>query len=350
VRNLLYKFIGAIILTGSLGIGWLMMEYNHFVETPINVEQAGLHFEIVKGDTLKKVSRQLYQDGVLVNPYYLVWLGKWKGNANEIKKGEYLFENGITPLQLLNKIVNGEVIEYSATIIEGMTFRELLHSLDENEHLVHTLKGLKAKAIMARLGYPKQHPEGRFLPDTYHFPRNTTDLEFLQRAYKAMDEFVNEQWQNREVGTPLKSPYDALILASIVEKETAVPEERGKIAGVFTRRLIKHMRLQTDPTVIYGLGTKFDGNLRKRDLVNDTPYNTYRHNGLPPTPIAMPGRDAIKAAINPEPGDSLYFVAKGDGSHVFTSNLRDHNNAVIKYQLKGKRRPFSSMPARKKHK
>ena len=329
-------------------MGWLMMEYNHFVETPINVAAEGLHFEIVKGDTLKKVSHKLYQQGVLVNPYYLVWMAKFHGSANQIKKGEYLFENGSTPVQLLKKIVSGEVIEYSATIIEGMTFREMMSALNENQYLEHTLKGLKPKAIMAKLGHPDQHPEGRFLPDTYHFPRGTTDVEFLQRAYRAMEEFVNAQWENREVGTPLKSPYDALILASIVEKETAVPEERGMIAGVFTRRLQKHMRLQTDPTVIYGLGEKFDGNLRRRDLVNDTPYNTYRHNGLPPTPIAMPGRDAIKAAINPEPGDELYFVAKGDGTHIFTSNLRDHNNAVIKYQLKGKRRPFSSMPGHRK--
>ena len=344
MKNLLYKLIAAIILMGSLGFGWLMMDYNQFTETPISVDPEGMRYEIVSGDTLKKISHQLYQQGVLSNPRYLVWIAKRQGTANQIQKGEYLFEAGITPVQLLSKIVKGETIQYSATIIEGMTFRELMGALNENEHLVHTLKGLKPKAIMAKLGFPDLHPEGRFMPDTYYFPRGTTDVEFLQRAYRAMENFLNEEWENREVGTPLKSAYDALILASIVEKETAVPTERSMIAGVFTRRLQKHMRLQTDPTVIYGLGEKFDGNLRRRDLVHDTPYNTYRHNGLPPTPIAMPGRDAIKAAINPASGDELYFVAKGDGSHVFTSTLRDHNNAVIKYQLKGKHRPFSSLP------
>jgi UPF0755 protein len=344
VKNLLYKLIAAFILTGSLGIGWLLMDYNQFIETPITVDSSGLHYDIVAGDNLKKISRQLYQQGVLSNPRYLVWMAKWQGTANQVKKGEYLFEPGTTPEQLLHKIVNGEVIQYSATIIEGMTFREMMDSLNENEYLVHTLKRLKPKAIMAKLGYSGQHPEGRFMPDTYNFPRGTTDVEFLQRAYHAMEDFLNKEWENREVGTPLKSTYDALILASIVEKETAVPAERSMIAGVFTRRLQKHMRLQTDPTVIYGLGDKYDGNIHRRDLVKDTPYNTYRHNGLPPTPIAMPGHDAIKAAINPADGDALYFVAKGDGSHVFTSNLRDHNNAVIKYQLKGKRRRFSSMP------
>lgn len=339
----LYKFIAALVLAGSFGIGWLLMDYNQFSNTPLNIDSDGLYLEITAGDTLKKIARRLSQDGVLSHPQYLVGMAKIAGTANDIKIGEYQFKQGTTPGQMLDKIVRGETIQYSATIIEGMNFRELMKSLASNERLTHTLQKLKPKQVMEKLGYKGEHPEGRFLPDTYYFPRGTSDAEFLQRAYMAMQEFLSREWEHREVGTPLKSAYDALILASIVEKETAVPEERGKIAGVFTRRLVKNMRLQTDPTVIYGLGEKFDGNLRRRDLKQDTPYNTYRIKGLPPTPIAMPGKESIHAAINPEPGDELYFVAKGDGSHVFTSNLDDHNNAVIKYQLNGKRKPFSSL-------
>lgn len=320
------------------------MDYNQFIETPLRLDGNGLYLEIMSGDTLKKISRKLYDQEILTNPRYLVWMAKLDGTADDIKIGEYQLVQGATPGQLLDKIVRGDTIQYSATIIEGMTFRELMTVLAKHERLEHTLKKLKPSQIMERLGHKGEHPEGRFLPDTYHFPRGTTDVEFLQRAYNAMQAFLELQWQQREFGTPLKSAYDALILASIVEKETAVPEERGKIAGVFTRRLHKNMRLQTDPTVIYGLGEKFDGNLRRRDLTKETPYNTYRIKGLPPTPIAMPGKDSIHAAINPEPGEALYFVARGDGSHVFTSNLNDHNNAVIKYQLNGKRKPFSSLP------
>ena len=338
----LYKLIAVLVLAGSFAVGWLLMDYNQFSDEPLNITADGLYLEIISGDTLKKIARKLADQGVLEHPQYLVWMARLAGNANEIKIGEYQFKQGDSPRQLLNKIVRGEIIQYAATIVEGMTFRELLDNLGKHEHLVHTLQKLKPSKVMERLGHKGEHPEGRFLPDTYHFPRGTTDVEFLQRAYNAMQDFLSREWEHREVGSPLKNEYDALILASIVEKETAVPEERSKIAGVFTRRLLKNMRLQTDPTVIYGLGKKFDGNLRRRDLKNETPYNTYRIKGLPPTPIAMPGKDSIRAAINPEPGDELYFVAKGDGSHVFTSNLDDHNNAVIKYQLKGKRKNFSS--------
>lgn len=336
--------MAVILLVSSVGLGWVMMDYQQFADSPVNIQGQPRYFEISSGDTLKKVSRQLYQQGLINNPRYLVWMARFDGTANHIKIGEYQFSQGITPTQLLDKIVRGETIQYSATIIEGMTFRELLMLLAGNENLEHTLTGLDTKQIMSRLGYEGQHPEGRFLPDTYLFPRGTTDVQYLQRAWKAMEEVLKTEWAQREFGSPLKTEYEALILASIVEKETAVPEERSQIAGVFTRRLQKKMRLQTDPTVIYGMGEKYHGNIRRRDLKQNTPYNTYLIKGLPPTPIAMPGRDAIRAAINPAQGEELYFVAKGDGSHVFTANLRDHNNAVIKYQLKGKRRAFSSMP------
>ncbi|MGD8884507.1 MAG: endolytic transglycosylase MltG [Gammaproteobacteria bacterium] len=334
--------IAVLLVIGAAA--WLAIDINNFRNTPVNISGDGMRYEIERGDNLIRVSRNLYTADVIKKPRYLVWLGKLKGTANDIKVGEYLFEPGITPEQMLDQIVAGDTIQYTATIVEGWNFREMMAALQQNEYLEHTLKGLKPSEIMAKLGKPDEHPEGRFLPDTYHFPRGTTDVAFLKRAYEAMENTLAEVWEQRQPDLPYDTPYEALIMASIVEKETAVPSERQAIAGVFVRRLEKRMRLQTDPTVIYGLGEKFDGNLRRRDLVNDTPYNTYRRHGLPPTPIAMPGVDALKAAVNPADGDALYFVARGDGSHKFSATLREHNNAVIKYQLNGKPRPFSSMP------
>ena len=348
MKSFLFKVTGIGVLLVVIAGVWLSLDINSFRSSPINVEGEGLRYEIKAGDTLTRLSKKLYLANVIDHPRYLVLLGRLKGTANHIKTGEYLFEAGTTPNQLLDQIAKGSTIQYSATIVEGLNFREMMAVLQENEYLDHTLKGLKPAQIMERLGKPGEHPEGRFLPDTYYFPRGTSDVDFLTRAYDAMEKLLAEEWEKRQVGLPLKSPYEALILASIVEKETAVPSERSAIAGVFVRRLIKRMRLQTDPTVIYGIGEKFDGNLRRRDLVTDTPYNTYRRHGLPPTPIAMPGIDAIRAALNPADGEDLYFVARGDGSHEFSATLAQHNKAVIKYQLKGKARPFSSMQSTKK--
>jgi UPF0755 protein len=203
---------------------------------------------------------------------------------------------------------------------------------------------------MVKLELAGTHYEGQFLPDTYHFPKNLTDVEFLKRAYSAMQTVLKEEWDNRAVGLSYKNSYEALIMASIIEKETGQASEREQISGVFVRRLEKRMRLQTDPTVIYGMGDKYKGNIRKRDLLRDTPYNTYRRHGLPPTPIALPGRDAIHAALHPAESDALYFVARGDGSHQFSATLKEHNNAVIKYQLKGRVRSFSSYKHKKSNK
>jgi len=329
---------------------WFAVDINKFRNAPIDVEGEGLYYEVKAGDNLTRVSKNLFLAGVINHPRYLVLLGKITGTANQIKTGEYLFKPGTTAAQLLEQIVKGNTIQYSATIVEGWNFYEMMAALQQNENLQHTLKGMKPEQVMDKLGKPGEHPEGRFLPDTYNFPRGTTDVEFLLRAYQAMEKVLEKEWPNRKPDLPLNSPYEALILASIVEKETAVPSERSAIAGVFVRRLKKRMRLQTDPTVIYGIWEKFDGNIRRRDLVNDTPYNTYRRHGLTPTPIAMPGLDAIHAALHPDDGDALYFVARGDGSHEFSATLEQHNKAVIKYQLKGKARPFSSMPATKKTK
>jgi UPF0755 protein len=217
--------------------------------------------------------------------------------------------------------------------VEGWTFRQLLSALRRHEAVRDTLDGLSDEAIMARLGYPGKHPEGRFLPETYQFPRGTSDLEFLRRAYDGMQRALAAAWQGRAEDLPLDSPHEALVLASIVEKETGLASERARIAGVFVRRLRRGMRLQTDPTVIYGLGEAFDGNLRRRDLAADTPYNTYTRAGLPPTPICLPGKAAIEAVMHPAHGTSLYFVARGDGSHQFSDTLEAHNRAVQKYQL-----------------
>jgi UPF0755 protein len=344
VKTLIYKFFAFGVLIGSLLTGWFLMEYNQFLGQPINVQGEPYYYQIKQGETLKQFSQNLYLAGVITRPKFLTWHGRLTRVASKIQVGEYAFKPGMTPREILHDISNGKTVQYSFTLIEGWNFRELMQELAKSEYLQHTLKGLNNEQIMEKLGYPDQHPEGRFLPDTYHFPRNTTDLDFLKRAYAATEKYLQEQWENRQPDLPYEEPYDALIMASIVEKETGLASERPAIAGVFVRRLNKSMRLQTDPTVIYGLGEKFDGNLRRRDLVRDTPYNTYRRNGLPPTPISMPGKDAIWAALHPEDGDALYFVARGDGSHEFTSNLRDHNRAVVKYQLGGKPRPFSSMP------
>jgi len=348
VKSVLFKLMALTILLGSFVLGWAFMAYNQLISEPLEIDKSGLNYEVKSGDTLKSLVRNLYNQDIISHPNYLVWFARINKTASSIQRGEYLLKPGSTAIDYLNQMVNGQTVQYSITIVEGWSFSEMLSYLHTNEQIKHTLNGMTNKQIMAKLGYPDQHPEGRFLPDTYKFPKGTTDLAFLTRAYNDLEHVVNQEWETRQQGLPLKTPYEALILASIVEKETGLASERPEIAGVFIRRLQKRMRLQTDPTVIYGLGKKFDGNLRRRDLKNDTPYNTYRRHGLPPTPIALPGRDAIRAALHPDDSKNLYFVAKGDGSHKFTSNLRDHNNAVIKYQLKGKRKSFSSYKVKKK--
>jgi len=343
VKRLIIKIAAACVVLVVVIGSWLLVDINKFQSTPVQVEGEGLRYEIKTGDTLTRVSKNLYAAKVIDHPRYLVLLGKLTGTANQVKTGEYLFKPGTTTKQLLEQIVKGNTIQYGMTIVEGWNYWEMMAALQQNDYLEHTLKGLNPKQVMEKLGKPGEHPEGRFLPDTYHFPRGTTDAEFLLRAYQAMEIVLEKEWENRTADLPLKSPYEALILASIIEKETAVPSERPAISGVFVRRLNKRMRLQTDPTVIYGIWEKFDGNLRRKDLVNDTPYNTYRRHGLTPTPIAMPGLDSIRAALNPDDSGALYFVARGNGSHVFSATLEDHNKAVIKYQLNGKARPFSSL-------
>lgn len=344
MRKQVFKIIGALGLFGILALAWIWKEYQAFVDKPMTISAGGVLLSVKPGMSLNAVARELQRDNLIDNYRYFVWMAKLRGKAGSLQAGEYQVDPGMTPGALLQRIVSGKVQQYVLTLVEGITFREMMEQINANPYLTHTLNGLDAEALMARIGHEGEHPEGRFLPETYHFPRGLSDVEFLRRAYRAMAERLEYEWQKRENGLPLKTPYDALILASIVEKETGMESERPQIAGVFIRRLKKGMRLQTDPTVIYGMGIDFDGNLRRRDLLTDTPYNSYTRNGLPPTPIAMPGADAVHAAVHPDDGNSIYFVARGDGSHHFSATLEEHNRAVTKYQLKGRRRDYTSSP------
>lgn len=290
---------------------------------------------VKRGASLKHFAADLHAQGILPNRYSIVWLAYLRGQHRDLKAGEYRFETGISQRQLLNKVVNGDSIKYSFLIPEGWNFRELMHKLNDTEKLTHNLKGLKLKVIMVRLGVGDIHPEGRFFPDTYQFSAGTSDITVLKNAFDRMEHNLQKLWKDRGPDLPYDTAYDALIMASIVEKETGVASERAEIAGVFVNRLRIRMRLQTDPTVIYGMGEKFDGNIRRRDLRRDTPYNTYTRKGLPPTPIAMPGADAIYAALHPAKTTNLYFVAKGNGTHKFSATFKEHNQAVRKYQLGG---------------
>jgi len=288
-----------------------------------------------RGSTIRTLAQQLIEKKLLDEKRYLQVWGKLKRQETKLQAGEYLIKPGSTLANLLDDMVDGKVIQHEISLIEGNTFRQALTNIQNNSVITIETKGLSDEEIMTQLGYADKHPEGRFYPDTYYVSRGVTDLELLRRAYQSMTEILEEEWITRDKNLPFKTPYEALIMASIVEKESAVAEERPLIAGLFVNRLRKKMRLQTDPTVIYGI-ENYDGNIRFRDLRKDTPYNTYTRSGLPPTPIALPGREAIHATLHPDKTKYLYFVAYGDGSgrHVFSTNLKDHEKAVDKYQRK----------------
>ena len=304
------------------------------LDAAINITAPNSLTYIIKpGMNLKQVGQGLTQQGILDHPYYFMLEGRLQGSESQLKAGEYLLKPGVTQRQLLEQFVAGKVVQHSLTLIEGWSFRQLMNEVSSNGTLLQTLANVDSKTVMTALAYPEVHPEGRFFPDTYHFPIGMTDIEFLRRAYVKMARVLEEEWQQREAGLPYKTSDEALIMASILEKETAVAEERAAIAGVFVRRLQKGMKLQTDPTVIYAMGDNYHGNIRRKDLKIDSPYNTYFYVGLPPTPISLPGVEAIHAALHPEDGETLYFVAKGDGSHYFSKTLKEHNRAVARYQL-----------------
>lgn len=329
-RALLLVVIVATVVTAA----WLWRDYRGFVLNPLSLPPGGIEYTVARGATLRDIAAELAGRGIIREALHLRLLGRARGDAHRIKAGEYALNQGLTPAALLDLLVSGKVIEYSLTLVEGWTFKQVLESVRNHPVIVHTLAPDAAPdAAMTAIGRAGQHPEGRFFPDTYLFPRGTTDVQMLLRAYDRMAQVLAEEWEARAEGLPIETPYEALTLASIVEKETGKAEERPEIAGVFVRRLEKRMLLQTDPTVIYGLGDTFDGNLRRRDLERDTPYNTYTRAGLTPTPICMPGRDAIRAVLHPADGDALYFVATGDGGHHFSATLAEHNRAVSRYQL-----------------
>jgi len=333
-------------LIGVLIVFVFLIDFLVAINTPLFKTGDAIRYEVGAGSNLTRIVYDLKKRGYIDKPRYLLLYARLYGAAHKISTGEYLIKPGIRSAEFIQQVLSGKVIQYSITLVEGWNIYQVLDVINKEPNLIQTLQGLTHKQIMQKIGYPDVHPEGRFYPDTYHFPKGLTDVQFLQRAYSAMQNKLQIEWQKRAVGLPYKSPTEALIMASIVEKETGQPSERQAIAGVFVRRLEKRMRLQTDPTVIYGLGPKFDGNIRRRDLQKDTPYNTYRRHGLPPTPIAMPGGEAIHAALHPNEGSALYFVSRGDGSHYFSTTLEEHNQAVIKYQLKGRKKSFSSYNAK----
>ncbi|MDK9704828.1 MAG: endolytic transglycosylase MltG [Sulfuritalea sp.] len=289
-------------------------------------------FSIPAGASLRTAAQVIEAAGIDLPAWQLELLGRLMGRSSKIKAGSYEVDEGLTALGLLEKLTRGDVTQAELVLVEGKTFRQLRAALNEHPDLAHDTQKLSDRQILARLGAKETHPEGLFFPDTYLFDKGSSDLDVLRRAYRSMQPRLAAAWQMRDATLPIKTPYELLILASIVEKETGVPADRPRVAAVFTNRLRRGMLLQTDPTVIYGMGDGFDGNLRKIDLQTDTPWNTYMRPGLPPTPIAMPGQASLQAAATPPSSNMLYFVARGDGSSEFSESLDEHNSAVAKYQ------------------
>lgn len=315
-----------------LGIFYLLLVWNW----PLDQDE---HIHVISpGRSLSTITRQLYEQDVLPDRFSFHILARLTGAAKRIQAGEYRFKSGTSEREILSALVHGKQVLYSIRLIEGSTFSDFMRSLESEPKLEQTLVGLKPSQIMQRLSYGNEHPEGRFFPDTYTFTAGTKDIEILREAYVKMQKVLQDAWDSRDENLPYKNSYEALIMASIVEKETGRPEDRDRIAAVFVNRLRRNMRLQTDPTVIYGMGSQFDGNLRKRDLQRDTPYNTYTRRGLPPTPISLPGRESILAALHPAPTNDLYFVSRGDGTSEFSENYIEHKSAVQKYQLGGEKK------------
>ncbi len=305
---------------------------SYFLLMPLPLPNTPYEFDVKSGTTMIKIAQQLAQAGVLKQPLIFTLAARISGKGSALKAGNYALEAPLTPWALLQKLTKGDVNQAQIKFIEGWSFRQLRLALDNEPDLKHDTSGLSDAAIMAKLGWPTQHPEGRFFPDTYFFSSGMSDLTILARAHKLMQTQLETVWRTRATNLPYNTMDEALVMASIVEKETGQASERPLIAGVFIHRLRIGMLLQTDPTVIYGLGQSFNGNLRKRDLLTDTPYNTYTRAGLPPSPIAMPGIEALRAAVNPELSGALYFVARGNGTHKFSATLSEHNQAVNKYQ------------------
>ena len=322
--------LAAFTLAAALGSH--VLAWRSFLDRPLPLPPEGLVVDLQSGQTVEGLSRQFAGQGLLPWPHWLSLYARFTGAATRLKAGEYRVPVGVTPRALLQILQDGRVVQYSFTLVEGWTFAQVRRALAQHPVLKSTLTGLSPEAVMEYLGVQGIHPEGRFLPETYHFPRGTTDADVLRRAYRNMTAALASAWEGRSPTLPLKGPDEVLILASIIERETGRAEERAKVAGVLVRRLRKGMALQVDPTVIYGLGETFDGNLRREHLTRDTPYNTYVRAGLPPTPIAMPGRASLLSAVHPEPGTALFYVSRGDGSHQFSDTYEAHRRAVSEFQ------------------
>ena len=331
MRSILKLFLFLCILAAALiaAAAW-------WVSSPIVLRDSTVDFRIAPKSSLRSAATQMQEAGIAVNADLLALLARWRGVATGIKAGSYSVRQGITPDQLLAKLARGDVTQGESLLVEGWTFRQWRVRLDQHPDLKHETQGLSEAEIAARLGIEGGRIDGWLLPDTYLFDKQSSDLELLVRAHRAMRKKLELAWNERDAGLPYRNPHEALVMASIVEKETGRGDDRALVAAVFVNRLRKGMLLQTDPTVIYGLGETFDGNLRKGDLQTDTPYNTYTRSGLPPSPIAMPGLAALQAALHPAASDVLYFVARGDGSSQFSRTLDEHNKAVSKYQKGGK--------------
>ncbi len=333
VRVLVLVVLGALLFAGA----WFWRDYTRFVATPLSA-QADATIDVARGMRFKDIVRQLRRsDATDAAPFYWRVLAEQMRVTGKVQAGEYALAPDVTPRELLRRMAAGEVLLHGFTIIDGWTFKQLRVALAQETGLRQTLPHMSDKDIARQLSIDAGHPEGWFLPETYAWVKGESDFDVLKRAHEAMGEVLATQWKQRAPDLPLDDPYQALILASIVEKETGRADERAAIAGVFVRRLRLGMALQTDPTVIYGMGDRYAGNIRRSDLTTDTPYNTYTRSGLPPTPIALPGAAAIAATLHPEPGDALYFVARGDGSHAFSATLAEHNRAVAEYQLRRRR-------------
>jgi len=343
VKRKFLLLLETLIVVAVLATGVAAWKVDSALNQPLAVTQEQL-LDVPNRATPGGTILRMEAAGTLRDAFWLRLYWRFNLAGQTLHSGEYRLTPGMTVNELFNVWQRGEVVQYSLTLVEGWNFRQVRAALARQEKLEQTLGGLSDSEVMARIGHPKVFPEGRFFPDTYKYVRGMSDVELLQQAYGRLEEVLASEWAERAASAPYSEPYQALIMASLVEKETGVPQERGEIAGVFVRRLKAGMLLQTDPTVIYGMGERYNGKLTRADLREPTAYNTYVIAGMPPTPIAMVGREAIHAALNPVPGSSLYFVARGDGSHVFSDDLDAHNAAVREYQLK-RRADYRSSPA-----
>lgn len=326
----LYRFTVLAFITFSaftLGlVGWAF--------SPITLESAEIEVVIKSQSSTLSIAHQLEENGVAVQPELFFLWAKWLQfrSKRQPQAGTYALHNGITPHQIIEKMIRAEVVRVSIAIIEGWDFKKMREVIDRNPRLTHNTLGMTTTQLLQTIGIEQTHPEGLFFPDTYIVNAGSSDIDVFKKSYQAMQKHLDTAWQLRAPGLPYRNPYEALIIASIIEKETGQTRDRNKIAAVFINRMRLGMRLQTDPTLIYGMGADFDGNLRKKDLLTDTPYNTYTRAGLPPTPISLPSKESLLAAVNPANTNALYFVARGDGGSVFSSNLLDHSRAVTRFQ------------------